>query len=98
MRLVLHPMVRRDLREILDYYDSRSDSAGDRLFEEFQQAIDRIKAEPTRFHPLDGQWRRCNLRRFPYHLVYEVDGEVVLVAVLRHHRRDPGFGLRRRWR
>lgn len=66
MTLIYHPRIRDDLIEILDYYDARSVTVGDRFFAEFEAAIDTIKQSPNRFHPLDYLRRRCNLKRFPY--------------------------------
>ena len=97
MTLIVHPLVQRDLREILDYYDQRSDRAGDMLFAELEDALDTIERNPLRFHYMDHLRRRCNLRRFPFHLVFEVRGELVGVTVLRHHRRTPTYGLGRKW-
>jgi plasmid stabilization system protein ParE len=96
MNVDFHPLVKRDLREILDYYDARSDVAGDRFFAEFEEAVRRILDAPMRCHPLDTQRRRCNLHKFPHHLVFEIEGDVVWITVLRHDKRRPGFGLRRR--
>lgn len=96
MRLTFHPLVRRDLRGILDYYDKRSDSAGDRFYAAFDEARRKIKRGPTQFHLLDDCRRRCDLAKFPYHLVFEIEGDEVFITVLRHNKRHPGFGLRRR--
>jgi len=97
MTLFIHPLVQRDLREILDYYDQRSDRAGDALFAELENALDTIERDPLRYHYIDDRRLRCNLRRFPFHLVIEVRGDLVGVMVLRHHRRKPTYGLRRQW-
>jgi len=98
MKLTFHPAVRRDLRGILDYYDERSDSAGNRFYEAFDEARRRIKKTHTQFHLLDDCRRRCDLAKFPYHLVFEVRDDEVFVTVLRHNKRHPEFGLRRKWR
>ena len=98
MRLTFHPAVRKDLRGILDYYDKRSESAGNRFYEAFDEARQRIKMAPKHCHLLDHCRRRCDLETFPYHLVFEIRDDEVLVTVLRHNNRHPGFGLRRRWR
>ncbi len=98
MKLVYHPSVRRDVREILDYYDARSDSAGDRFFEALQAAERNIEEHPTGHHFIDPLRRRCNLEHFPYHLIFQVVADEVRVLALRHHRRHPQYGLHRRWR
>ena len=97
MKLVIHPLIQKDIRCALDYYDLRSDKAGDLFFGEVEEALDRIENEPLSFHQIDHRRRRCNLRRFPYHLVFEVRGEFAGVMVLRHERRKPSYGLARKW-
>lgn len=97
MKLILHPRIRLDLREIIEQYDRNSDRAGDRFIEEFNVALDLIEENPERFHFITPELRRCNLKHFPYHLVYEVRGSLIRVPVVRHHRRHPDYGLRRRW-
>lgn len=67
MTVVFHPMIRKDLRGILAYYDEQSESAGDRFFEEFEAKVAEIKESPLHFPPLDHRRRRCNLSKFPYH-------------------------------
>jgi toxin ParE2 len=97
MSLVIHPLIQKDIRCALDYYDLRSDKAGDLFFRELEKALDRIEIAPMSCHPIDKRRRRCNLCRFPYHLVFEVRGELVGVLVLRHERRKPSYGLTRKW-
>lgn len=43
MTVIFHPRIRTDLRGILEYYDERSDIAGDRFFAEFEAKVARIK-------------------------------------------------------
>jgi hypothetical protein len=37
-----------------------------------------------------------NLHRFPYHFLFRVVGHDVRILVVRHHRRHPSLGIRRR--
>ena len=50
MKLIIHPRVRRDVRGILDWYDARSDTAGDRFHAELMAALDAVSKFPGR-HP-----------------------------------------------
>lgn len=97
MFLKIHPLIAKDIKNALNYYDARSDRVGDLFLEEAERAIDRIEISPLSFHPIDERRRRCNLPSFPYHFVFEVRGERIGIMVLRHDRRKPSFGLRRKW-
>ena len=97
MNLVFHPLVRSDIREIIDYYDRRSDSAGDRFIAELNERIDAVRLNPGSFHREDSRRRRCNLKVFPYHFLFEVrEPATVRLLVIRHDKRHPSFGLRRK--
>jgi plasmid stabilization system protein ParE len=97
MRLIIHPRVRRDVRGILDWYDARSDQAGDRFHAELMDALDSVK-KFSGGHPFIGPLhRRYTFKHFPYHLVFDVVVNVVQVLALLHHKRHPHFGLKRKW-
>jgi plasmid stabilization system protein ParE len=96
MRLEFHPGIDRDLRNIVAYYDKNSLWAAERFMEEFRAALDGIRENPARHHFVDPARRRCNLKHFPYHLIYEAGKDVAYVLVLRHHRRRPDYGMRRK--
>jgi len=96
MRLEFHPGIDRDLKSVVTYYNTESLWAADRFVAEFHAALDGIRKNPACHHFVDPERRRCNLKHFPYHLIYEVETEVVNVLVLRHHRRRPDYGMRRK--
>ena len=84
---LLHP-ARRELVEAIDYYDKERAGLGSEFREEAWLAIRRIGEFPDAWSPLGGRIRRCQLRRFPYGLIYEsVTNEVVVIAVAHLHRR-----------
>ena len=44
---------------------------------------------------MDGDLRRVNLDRFPYHFLFRIHGDTVRILVVRHHRRHPLYGRQR---
>jgi hypothetical protein len=52
------------------YYDSINDSLGDDFWQKFEEACRAIDEHPERFHFDATGWRRVNLERFPYHLLF----------------------------
>ena len=97
MKLIYHRLAARDVREIIVYYEKDAGThLADRFFDELITTIEKIKANPQHFSPLNGtEFRRANLTNFPIHLIYEVRDWGVKVIVVRHHRRNPNYGLRR---
>jgi len=90
-----HLLVRRDATHAIRHYDSISDALGDDFWTNFEQMCRRVESHPERFHFDANGWRRANLKRFPYHLLFYEELDGVRIMALRHNRRNPRFGLRR---
>ncbi|MEO5714150.1 MAG: type II toxin-antitoxin system RelE/ParE family toxin [Luteolibacter sp.] len=96
MEVVYHRLISKDLRAALVYYEGEGGSKlAERFFEEVENVVRAIIRHPAGHHFSDGGLRRLQLRSFPYHILYEIDGSFLWIAVLRHDRRHPDFGLRR---
>jgi len=96
MDIIYHHLVAKDMREISRRYVSISDELNDRFWGEFDDAIDRIRKYPEAQHYDPSGKRRRNLKKFPYHILFEQHLSCVRVMAVRHHRRNPSFGLRRK--
>ena len=95
--LSLHPLVQRDLSQILDYYQLEGgEKLADRFFTEAQRLIERIEANPEQFHFIDDHYSRANLNTFPHHFIFEVTPRGPRITVLRHHKRHPRYGRQRK--
>ena len=97
MRLEFHRQIASDISRIMDYYEG---VAGLQLANEFyaelrvffQRAADHSESFGVREHDL----RRVNLEKFPYHFLFRIIDDRVRILVVRHHKRQPSLGLRRR--
>lgn len=84
---LLYP-AQRELAEAIDYYNKERAGLGSDFREEAWHTIQRIRRFPDAWSPLGGRIRRCQLRRFPYGIIYEpVASEIVIIAVAHLHRR-----------
>ncbi|MEK7953494.1 type II toxin-antitoxin system RelE/ParE family toxin [Luteolibacter soli] len=96
-KVIFHRLIRKDLDGVLSYYERESGSAlADRFFESFLSVVEKALNDPRHFHVAAGVLRRANLPDFPYHFLYREKPFGIRVLVLRHDRRHPDFGLRRR--
>lgn len=96
MNVVYHPAVQREVTGILRHYDRVSGVLGDAFWDELMAAVESILKHPDRYRMVVGPLRRKNLARFPYHVLYRVMPDRIRITVVRHHRRDPSFGMDRR--
>ena len=93
----VHPLVQRDLYRILDDYRSEAGAKlADRFFDEAERIVEQIRNTPEHFHYVDNHHRRANLKTFPYHFIYEITLRGPRITVVRHHKRNPRYGMLRK--
>ena len=98
MRVIYHPSARVDVFEIVEYYEREAGTelAAD-FFGELERLIVQIAVRPESFVVFTKHLRRANVRRFPHHVLFEtLDDRTVRVLVVKHNRRHPSYGTRRR--
>lgn len=95
--VIFHSLVQRDVDGVIRFYtDQAGDHLADRFFELFLHTVDKALNNPEHFHPLVGVIRRANIPGFPYHFLYRKIPFGIRVLVMRHDKRHPSFGIRRR--
>lgn len=98
LKFGFHPLVQRDLNEILNYDVSEAgQDTADRFESEFRVAIATVQKNPRQFpfYQKQRRYRRCGLSTFPHLILYREENGYLRVMVLKHAKRSPGFGLRR---
>lgn len=97
MRVIFHQRIKSDLRSALSFYDEEGGSKlGDRFFAQVEFVVAEVTRNPKAFHFADEGLRRVGLASFPYHFLFEEGEGFVHFLVLRHDKRHPSFGSRRR--
>jgi len=84
-------VAQQELDEAVQYYNEEAAGLGDLFVVEVLSAIDRVRRFPDGWHPLGAQVRRCQLRRFPYGLIYHVEDEGIVVLAVAHLHRRPDY-------
>ncbi len=54
-----------------------------------------VLQQPNCGMPAEASTRRKLLRRFPYSVIYLIEGQQLFVVAVMHHRRRPGYWLTR---
>lgn len=96
MQVIRHPELAADIRDVAIHYADLSERVLASFWAELDLILASIERNPRSHHFDACGLRRANLQKFPYHLLYEVDDDIIFLAVLRHDRRHPSFGLNRR--
>lgn len=79
-----------EIRTAAEFYEKRVSGLGSDFLDELDATVDRIVHFPEAWGKLGGRYRRCNMRRFPYSVIYliQADREIVIVSVF-HQSREP---------
>jgi len=92
-----HELASNEIVHATAYYAGVRFDLGAAFLAELNVAIEQIAADPLRFEQVRPGVRRILLERFPYGIYYRLpNAGTVRIIVVRHHRRRPGLGMRRR--
>ena len=80
-----------ELDEAIEYYNYESPGLGDDFLTEVLRALDRIGNFPEAWHPSSERTRRCQTRRFPYGLIYQIRQDEILVVAIANLHRKPDY-------
>lgn len=78
-----------ELAEAVAYYDSQEPGLGSQFAEEVKRTIERILQYPEAWSLISKRTRRCRTNKFPYGIIYQIRGEVLLIVAVMHLHREP---------
>jgi len=78
------------------YYERREPGLGDAFMDEVEAGIIVISNGPEVWPVFDGDVRRYLIHRFPYGILYTIEGDVTVIWAVMDLRRQPGYWKHRR--
>jgi plasmid stabilization system protein ParE len=90
------PQAREELTAAVAFYEAESPGLGQDLAREAGRLCLRILESPLAGVENRPGMRRRLLRRFPYAILYGIDGGHILIVALAHQRPRPEYWLERR--
>lgn len=85
------PGARRDFDESFDWYAERSTLAAIRFANAVEAALAQAASNSSRFPVVDQLHLQCQVKRFPFRVIYRIVESRVLVVAIAHAKRRPGF-------
>ena len=79
----------QELAEAIDYYERAVPGLGLEFLDEVERTVNRILLQPEAWVRVADRHRRCRTRRFPYGLIYCVEGDAVIITAVFNLRRHP---------
>jgi plasmid stabilization system protein ParE len=87
----IHPEAEAEYEDALAWYYERSPRAAERFQAAFDEAVEAIRAHPGRYPELDEAHRLVLVGRYPYSLIYRLDGDAARVIAVAHAKRLPRY-------
>jgi plasmid stabilization system protein ParE len=86
-----HPAAEEELSAAMQHGEARAAGLGRELLVETRRIVSLLCQSPSMGEPLDSPHRRFPLRRFPFALLYRVDGDRLRIVAVAHRRQRPGY-------
>jgi toxin ParE1/3/4 len=78
-----------EIRDAFDWYEQQKEGLGYELIEEIEACYKAIIENPGHYSFINHLFRRIKTNRFPYIIVYEFEGDTIIVNSVRHIKREP---------
>ena len=95
MKLRITSNVRREIQEAAEYYEAERPGLGDHFWQEVDEYVRWILANPTVPRLRSGDYRRVNLKVFPFYIAYAIRGETIVLLAVAHGHRKPEYWMGR---
>ena len=95
--IAFHPDAVEELDAAEAWYEQLQSGLGSDFREEIRVALERLSEPPDASTPVPGVIlvRRVFIKRFPYAIVFDTEGDTVRVWAVAHTSRRPGYWRRR---
>jgi plasmid stabilization system protein ParE len=96
MKISFFPSANIEFLDAIDFYDYHSPELGLAFKKELFEALDFIQLFPNSWQKVGPHTHKCVLKKFPYVLLYIIDGEQLLISAVAHQHRHPRSYLNRK--
>ncbi len=86
--IVLEPAA-EELVDAAMYYDSKQTGLGIALLEEWDESLIQIQRSPEGYQKKKKNFRQARLNRFPYLIIFEIEGSDIFINSFIDARRHP---------
>ena len=91
MKLLVDQEALVEARNAAAFYEDSQPGLGKAFLAGVEAATEEIVRHPLMWRRIKGRFRRYLIPRFPYGLIYAVQGNTIYVAAVMHLKRKPGY-------
>jgi plasmid stabilization system protein ParE len=96
MKITIHPGAEQDLREAAEFYEREgSPLIASRFIGEFKRLVSLLQEYSQIGSPRSNGRRALSMKVFPYTVIYRVVAQEIVILVVKHDGRRPGYGSKR---
>ena len=82
---------KEEMIEAMLFYETASIGLEIDFLDDLQRTIDTLTVYPELGQPIDSDFRRILLHRFPFSLIYALEQNGILIVAVAHHGREPEY-------
>ncbi len=91
MKIRLHSGAKQDFDDAVRHYAAIRPELAGRFIDEVNAGFDQIIQEPQRWRVVGGGVRRVLTKKFPFALLYIIEGETAHIVAVAHSSRAPTY-------
>ena len=91
MKVRFLSLAQQELYDAVTWYNEQAAGMGREFLDELDRSVRRAVTYPLSCPEVDPGLRRCLLARFPYGLIYGIDGDTVVIVAVAHLHRLPRY-------
>jgi len=91
MEIILSSSSRHEVKAAAKYYENEVEGLGKAFIESLRAGLLHIRNYPQASVTIKNDYRRHLLPRFPFGIIYRIDGDTIFVAAVMHLRRKPDY-------
>ena len=88
-------LAQQEVDEAFAWFNEKDEGKGVDFLDDLDRVVRLVKTYPLASLEIEPEIRRCLFPRFPYSLIYGLDGKVVVVIAVAHFHRAPRYWVDR---
>ena len=85
------PPAEQEMTEASLFYEAASTGLGGNFLDDVERLIERLREHPNLGQTISSNLRRTLLNRFPFSLIYSVEGDQIIIIAVAHYGRRPDY-------